>query len=266
MQVLSSQTIRAYHELPYFYQRGASYEKLLADKVIALIAPSWVNVGKPQKNRLVQWLILLTPFLISAVSIGMIIYLWYTLDAIRDIVSESTVAAPISLPNQFAFVALYFASLVVFAISYKQIWKELRVDADASRPPRNVQFAAHMKIEHEIVKMVEDQKISVKQADLLMQGLWRSQLSKQISEFTTPLEIVSREKVRQESLQDYSLRPIDSVGVLWVAALLLTHRLEVFQQQSAEYLIYQLFVLRKKKAHNNWTTINNMALLSIGEL
>jgi len=76
-KVFLSESIRLRRYIHRIYQKKQKREDIVKNQRIYLIAPLWLDPANPDQNKIMQFLILLLPFVIFLLSIVMISYSWH---------------------------------------------------------------------------------------------------------------------------------------------------------------------------------------------
>lgn len=104
---------RVFHNL---YQKKDPSQTILTDRQVSLVAPLWIDPANPEQNQTVKFTILLTPFVVFVVAIGLIFYSWTIPNAFSS-------AGQL---NRWVYGGLYVLSLGVFIYGCWQVITELR--------------------------------------------------------------------------------------------------------------------------------------------
>ena len=159
--LLIRDAIRLRRIIHYLYQTKHSSGSVGSDLKIAYIAPLWIDPSNPEKNNLLRFVILSVPLIIFVASMIMIFYSWSFID--------NASPTPLSQVEKLIYGGLYGVSIGFFVYGYLVIKKE--IDYYSSKLPKNFKFLVNRVIELAIRDLVSNRKISLEQADSLLQKL-----------------------------------------------------------------------------------------------
>jgi hypothetical protein len=146
----------------YSYQARNPNSSIISNLKIAYIAPLWIDPSNPEKNNLLQFVILSVPLIIFVISLIVTLYTWSfpAADVLLRVVSEF---------EKLVYGGLYAISIGFFVYGCLVIKQEL--DYYSSKLPKNSKFTVNKDIEASIKSLIRDRKMSLEQADSLLRKL-----------------------------------------------------------------------------------------------
>jgi hypothetical protein len=154
---LLTDSIRLRRSIHYSYLTKNSNPSVVNELKIAYVAPLWIDPSNPEKNNPLRIVILSVPLIIFIFSLIMIFYVWYYAPTVMTELAK------------LVYSGLYAISIGFFVYGYLLIKKEL--DYYSRKLPKSSKYRVNKVIEGNTRNLVTNRKISLEQAESLLQKL-----------------------------------------------------------------------------------------------